>query len=76
MKPKDTERILINSAAAHACPTPPLQSYVREGRPVEFNALCEGTTEFNGFYGHGIVDAYSAVTSKGKGGHHPPGPHH
>ena len=43
-----------------------------EGRPTEFNALCEGTTEFNGFYGHGIVDAYSAVTSKGHG--RPPRP--
>ena len=76
LKPKDTERILIKSAAAHTCPTPALQSYVREGRPDEFNALCEGTTEFNGFYGHGIVDAYAAVTSKGHGGHHPPGLHH
>jgi subtilisin family serine protease len=64
LKPKDTERILVGSAAAHACPTPALQSYVREGRSTEFDALCEGTTEFNGFYGHGIVDAYSAVTGK------------
>jgi hypothetical protein len=32
------------------------------GRSAEFNALCEGTTEFNGFYGHGIVDAYATVT--------------
>ena len=35
-----------------------------EGRPAEFNALCEGDLEFNGFYGHGIVDAYAAVTEK------------
>ena len=32
------------------------------GRIAEFNAICEGTTEFNGFYGHGIVDAYATVT--------------
>ncbi len=64
LAPRKTERVLVESAAAHACPTPALQSYVREGRSAEFDALCEGTTEFNGFYGHGIVDAYSAVTGK------------
>jgi hypothetical protein len=36
--------------------------YTIVGRPAEFNALCEGTTEFNGFYGSGIVDAYATVT--------------
>jgi len=64
LQPRKTERVLVESAAAHACPTPPLQKYLDEGRDEEFNALCEGTTEFNGFYGHGIVDAYSAVTGK------------
>jgi subtilisin family serine protease len=62
LKPAKTERILTETAAAHACPDPPLFSYADVGRPAEFNALCEGTTEFNGFYGHGIVDAYAAVT--------------
>ena len=42
----------------------PLFDYVNVGRPAEFDALCEGTTEFNGFYGSGIVDAYAAVTEK------------
>ena len=45
---------LPDAAAADLRPT-------RAG-PTEFDALCEGTTEFNGFYGHGIVDAYAAVT--------------
>jgi lantibiotic leader peptide-processing serine protease len=35
------------------------------GRPAEFDALCEGTREYNGFYGNGIVDAYAAVRSNG-----------
>ena len=50
------------SAAEHACPRPAPPRYAQEGRPAEFDALCEGTTEFNGFYGYGIVDAYAAVT--------------
>jgi lantibiotic leader peptide-processing serine protease len=62
LAPRKTERILVGSAAEHACPTPPLQTYTNEGRSTEFNALCEGTTEFNGFYGSGIVDAQAAVT--------------
>jgi len=62
LQPRKTERILVGSAAEHACPTPALQTYTDEGRSVEFNALCEGTSEFNGFYGSGIVDAYTAVT--------------
>ncbi len=62
LAPRKTERILVGSAAEHACPTPPLQTYTNEGRSVEFNALCEGTSAFNGFYGSGIVDAQAAVT--------------
>ena len=62
LAPRKTERILVGSAAEHACPTPALQTYTNEGRPDEFNALCEGTSAFNGFYGSGIVDANAAVT--------------
>jgi hypothetical protein len=58
------ERQLLATAAAHACPDPPLRSYANEGRPAEYDALCEGGVNFNGFYGHGIVDAYAAVTSR------------
>jgi lantibiotic leader peptide-processing serine protease len=63
LAPTTVEEILTSTAAEHACPTPPLVSYANEGRPAEFNALCEGTTSFNGFYGHGIVDALAAVTA-------------
>ncbi|GIE90444.1 S8 family serine peptidase [Actinoplanes regularis] len=59
--PAVVEQILYRTAAKHACPTPRLQSYTQEGRPAEFDALCEGGTNFNGFYGYGIVDAYAAV---------------
>jgi subtilisin family serine protease len=62
MDPDKVGQILMNTAQHRACPTPPLQTYINEGRSEEFNALCEGTRDFNGFYGHGIVDAYAAVT--------------
>jgi subtilisin family serine protease len=62
LTPWKTEFVLTEGAAEHPCPTPPLFDYTNVGRPAEFNALCEGTTEFNGFYGSGIVDAYATVT--------------
>jgi subtilisin family serine protease len=62
LAPWKTEYVLTTGAAEHACPVPPLQDYTPVGRNAEFNALCEGTTAFNGFYGHGIVDAYATVT--------------
>jgi hypothetical protein len=61
MDPEAVERRLAGSAAEHACPDPRLQSYAFEGAPAEYDAYCSGGTEFNGFYGHGIVDAYAAV---------------
>ena len=64
LAPWKTEFILVNGAAEHACPEPPLQTYTNEGRPAEFNALCEGDLEFNGFYGSGIVDAYATVSEE------------
>ena len=33
----------------------------QRGPAAEFDALCEGATDFNGFYGYGIVDALAAV---------------
>jgi subtilisin family serine protease len=61
MSPDLVERQLYRTAAEHACPDPRLQSYVQEGRDTSFDALCSGDTQFNGFYGYGIVDAYAAV---------------
>jgi lantibiotic leader peptide-processing serine protease len=62
LAPWKTEYVLIQGAAEHACPVPPLQDYTIVGRPAEFNALCEGDLEFNGFYGYGIVDAMATVS--------------
>ncbi|HXU86484.1 MAG TPA: S8 family serine peptidase [Verrucomicrobiae bacterium] len=62
LSPWKTEYVLTQGAAEHACPVPALFSYANVGRPAEFDALCEGTTDFNGFYGYGIVDAYATVT--------------
>ncbi|HKT04831.1 MAG TPA: S8 family serine peptidase [Rugosimonospora sp.] len=63
MDPNAVESILLRTASEHACPNPPLQTYTNEGRPAEFNALCTGSPRFNGFYGHGIVNAFAAVTA-------------
>ncbi|MGK5678255.1 S8 family serine peptidase [Actinoplanes sp. URMC 104] len=47
MNPDAVERRLLASATERPCPAD--------------TPACEGTTQFNGFYGHGIVDAYRAV---------------
>jgi subtilisin family serine protease len=65
LSPIAVESVLTRTAAAHACPEPRLQTYTAEGRPADFNALCAGGTQFNGFYGSGIIDAYAAVTARG-----------
>ena len=39
----------------HACPVGGVEDYTQEGRPVGWNAVCEGTTDENGLYGEGIV---------------------
>jgi subtilisin family serine protease len=62
MNPVQTQKVLERSAQETACPDPRLVDYTIVGRPPEFNAYCEGTPEFNGFYGFGIVDAHEAVT--------------
>ncbi|WBB55374.1 S8 family serine peptidase [Verrucosispora sp. WMMD573] len=67
MAPDRVEQQLLRTAAATACPEPRLFSYANEGRPAEFDAYCDGSRSFNGFYGHGIIDAYAAVTVKPRG---------
>jgi subtilisin family serine protease len=37
-------------------------SYAFVNRPASYTSYCEGTPEYNGWYGHGIVDALRAVT--------------
>jgi subtilisin family serine protease len=71
LEPWKVENQLLRTAAEHACPEPRLQTYTDEGRPEEFNALCEGGRNFNGFYGYGVVDAYAAVTEHPRWGARP-----
>jgi len=65
LDPRTTELILEASASEHPCPSPPTVTYTAEGRDASFTATCEGPTQFNSFYGHGIVNAYAAVTYHG-----------
>jgi subtilisin family serine protease len=62
LNPLITQAILEATATDTPCPEPRLHSYADKLRGPEFNALCEGTPELNGFYGHGIIDALGAVT--------------
>jgi subtilisin family serine protease len=62
LDPAVVARVLARSAADHACPAGGVEDYTDEGRdPALFNARCEGTTDVNGLYGEGIVDAAAAV---------------
>nr|BFE56168.1 S8 family serine peptidase [Dactylosporangium thailandense] len=70
LEPWKVEYLLLSTAAEHACPEPRTVSYVNVGRSAEFDATCEGSKQFNGFYGHGIVDAYAAVTAHAWWEHH------
>ena len=57
--PDTVEKVLKRSARDHACPR---AAHVRRIRTSDRNstAVCEGSKQFNGFYGHGIVDAFAA----------------
>jgi len=61
LAPDTVAQIIAQTATDHACPAGGIQDYTDVGRPPEFNAVCEGTTAFNGLYGEGIVNATAAV---------------
>lgn len=61
--PTTVQKILQRTATKTACPEPRLVDYTIVERPAEFNAYCDGTPNFNGFYGYGIVNALTAVTN-------------
>ncbi|MCG8351836.1 MAG: S8 family serine peptidase [Chloroflexales bacterium] len=63
LRPIVTQKILERTATNHACPEPRMVDYTIVGRPASFNAYCEGSPDFNGFYGEGIVNALTAVTN-------------
>ena len=61
LAPSTVARVLARTAEDHACPPGGVETYTDEGFPPEYNAVCRGTTERNGLYGEGIVDALAAV---------------
>jgi subtilisin family serine protease len=61
MDPALVRERLRATAANHACPDPATVDYTIVGRPASWNATCEGTAEYNGFYGDGIVNAQAAI---------------
>ena len=62
LKPDKVEDIMKATATKTPCPVPPLVDYTPVGRTPDFNALCVGDTNKNGFYGHGIVSALGALS--------------
>jgi len=64
--PNRITRLLYRSSMPHACPQPRLFHYERFTAAGVRTAdhLCEGGVNFNGFYGHGIVNAYQAVAGR------------
>ncbi|WP_156096141.1 S8 family serine peptidase [Amycolatopsis jejuensis] len=62
MDPDAVQRVLEGTASPIACPVPRTVEYKNVGRDDSFTATCLGDPSFNGFYGHGAVDAYAAVT--------------
>jgi subtilisin family serine protease len=62
LHPLFTKAYLQASATNTPCMTPNPFSYTHKGRDASFTTFCEGTAEYNGVYGHGIVDALGAVT--------------
>jgi len=49
---------LTSTADPMDCPANPFNP----GPPFNYLAICQGSTGYNGFYGHGQVNAFSAVT--------------
>ena len=61
MDPAAVRERLRATATDHACPSPATVDYTIVGRPAIWNATCEGSLAYNGFYGDGIVNAAAAV---------------
>ena len=58
MPPGVVQAMITSTADAVPCPANPFNP----GPPFIFEAFCQGGEGYNGFYGHGQVNAYSAVT--------------
>ena len=62
LAPNKVEKVLTTSAADQPCPAAGFETYIQEGRDASFDAPCTGNLDFNGIYGHGIVDALAVVS--------------
>jgi lantibiotic leader peptide-processing serine protease len=65
LAPATVRRILEDSATDTACPVGGTEIYTDEGRPASWNSVCQGTTDDNGLYGEGIINAAHAVGARG-----------
>ncbi len=61
LRPDLVERYLEGTAAPQSCPQPRKVTYGLNA--LYDSARCEGDTQFNGLFGHGIVDAVAALTA-------------
>ncbi|GAA1655043.1 S8 family serine peptidase [Nonomuraea maheshkhaliensis] len=60
LAPATTEELLFKTATPKSCPTP--RQYVYKSFGQSETHACEGGEADNGFYGHGIVNAWKAAT--------------
>jgi subtilisin family serine protease len=66
LAPSQVQRRLYATASKKACPSPRDFTYtiVRSTGTQTMTHTCEGAQAHNGFYGHGIVNALAAVSSR------------
>jgi subtilisin family serine protease len=64
LAPDTVERILRRTATDTPCPAN--EPFTYPDAPGPFDAVCEGTPRFNGFYGDGIVNALAASRVGGR----------
>jgi subtilisin family serine protease len=55
LDPAIVEKLLRGTATDTPCPAQ--EPFTYPGFPAEYNAMCEGTPQRNGFYGDGVVNA-------------------
>jgi subtilisin family serine protease len=60
LSPDQVERILTGTAIQQPCPRPSTVVYPTGAVPYDA-ATCQGSTSYNGFFGHGIVNALAAL---------------
>ncbi|PZG15664.1 peptidase S8 and S53 subtilisin kexin sedolisin [Nonomuraea aridisoli] len=60
LAPATVEELLYRTATRKSCPSP--REYVYKAYGQSVTHACEGDTADNGFYGHGIVNAWKAAT--------------